>query len=103
MSFISKVFYAGTDIVAAIFILFMATPVPWYDMVAFFMLGRAFMTMAGASLTPYTMESKVFYGGGDWLLGLFCVTNAYALGGPAGNIGTFLILRGTLTWLNIEI
>jgi len=61
------------------------------------------MALVGASITPYTIESKVFYGGGDVLMGFFLTSNAVAIGGIAGNFGTFMVIRGIMTWVNIEI
>lgn len=102
MTIISKLFYAGTDIFFSLY-LFLAPPVAWLEMLVFFMFGRAMMTLVGASIPPYTMASKVFYGGTDVLMGLFLWANAADIGSLAGNIGSFLIFRGFLTWINIEI
>lgn len=102
MSFISKIFYGGTDFVFSIY-LFFAPQITGLDMVSFFMFGRAMMTMVGASITPYTIESKVFYGGSDLLMGLYLISNSVALGGLAGNFGMFLVIRGIMTCVNIEI
>jgi len=102
LSFISRIFYGGTDLVYSAF-LFFAPQIAWLDMVSMFMFGRAMMTLVGASITPYTIESKVFYGGGDVLMGFFLTSNAVAIGGLAGNFGTFMVIRGIMTWANIEI
>lgn len=102
MSFISRIFYGGTDIVFSVF-LFFAPQIAWLDLVSMFMFGRAMMTLVGASITPYTIESKVFYGGSDLLMGLFLISNSVAIGGLAGNFGTFLVIRGIMTCVNIEI
>ncbi len=103
MTIISKIFYAGTDAFFSVFLLFIAPPIVWSDVIAFFLFGRALMTFVGASIPPYTMQSKIFYGGGDFLLGMFFLANAGTLGGPAGNIGTFLAIRATMTWVGIEL
>ncbi|MFA6330350.1 MAG: hypothetical protein WCX64_06780 [Candidatus Micrarchaeia archaeon] len=102
MSFISRIFYGGTDIVFSVF-LFFAPQIAWLDLVSMFMFGRAMMTLVGASITPYTIESKVFYGGSDLLMGLFLISNSVAIGGLAGNFGTFMVIRGIMTCVNIEI
>lgn len=102
MSFISRIFYGGTDLVFSA-TLFFAPQIAWLDLVSMFMFGRAMMTMVGAHITPYTLESKVFYGGSDLLMGLFLIANSVEIGGLAGNFGAFLVFRGILTWANIEI
>jgi hypothetical protein len=102
MSFVSRLFYGGTDLVFSVY-LFFAPQIAWLDLVSMFMFGRAMMTMVGASITPYTIESKVFYGGSDALMGLFLIANSVAIGSLAGNFGTFLLIRGIMTWANIEI
>lgn len=45
---------------------------------------------------------KIFYGGGDFLLGAFFLLNALAIGGPASMIGLFLVARGGLTMIGLE-
>ncbi|MFA5247198.1 MAG: hypothetical protein WC408_04900 [Candidatus Micrarchaeia archaeon] len=102
MSFISRIFYGGTDLLFSVF-LFFAPQIAGLDLVTFFMFGRAMMTLVGAHITPYTMESKIFYGGSDVLMGLFLLANASALGGMTGNFGLFMLIRGIMTWANIEI
>jgi len=102
MSIISRIFYGGTDLVFSVF-LFFAPQVAWMDLVSMFMLGRAMMTIVGAHITPYTIESKIFYGGSDVLMGLFLMSNAVAIGWISGEFGTFMLLRGIMTWVNIEI
>jgi hypothetical protein len=102
MSFISRIFYGGTDIAFCIY-LFFVPQIPGTDILLFFMFGRAAMTLAGAYIPPYTIESKVFYGGSDLLMGLFLIFNSVALGALAGSFGEFLLFRGMLTWANIEI
>ena len=103
MSIISKVFYAGADFVMSLFLFFVAQPIPGYDVVAFFLFGRALMNAVGAYIPPYTLMSKIFYGLTDQLMGLFFTVNSAALGGPASAMGTFLLVRGTMTWVNIEL
>ncbi len=102
MSIVSRLFYGGTDLLFSVY-LFFAPQVAWLDMVTFFMFGRAMMTLVGAHITPYTMESKLFYGGSDVLMGLFLLANSMSIGALSGNYGTFLVFRGILTWANIEV
>ena len=102
MSIVSRIFYGGTDLVFSIY-LFFAPQTAGLDMVTFFMFGRAMMTMVGAHITPYTLESKVFYGGSDLLMGFYLLANSVSIGPLAGNFGAFLVFRGLLTCANIEI
>ena len=102
MSIISRIFYGGTDVVFSVY-LFFAPQIAWLDLVSMFMFGRAMMTMVGASITPYTIESKVFYGGTDLLMGFFLISNSVALGELANTFGLFMMFRGVLTCVNIEI
>lgn len=103
MSIISKVIYGGADLLIALFLTFLSTQVPWSDVVAIFLFGRALMSLAGAYLPPYTLQSKLFYGTTDIAMGAFLVSNSVSIGYGSGQIGTFLAARGTLTWLNIEL
>ena len=103
LSIISKVIYAGADFVFSLFLFFVAPPIPGYDVVGFFLFGRALMNLIGAYIPPYTLMSKLFYGLTDQLMGLFFTANSGMLGGPSSAIGTFLLIRGTMTWINIEL
>jgi hypothetical protein len=102
VTIISRLFYGGTDFLFSIY-LFFAPQTALLDLVTFFLFGRAMMTLVGASLPPYTMESKLFYGGTDVLMGLYLIANAVEIGALAGNFGTFIVIRGMMTWANIEI
>ena len=101
MSLLAQIVYAGMDFVIGFFLLVMATPIGWYDVYAFFLIGIGLMTLLKATLPPYTMMAKVFYGGSDTLIGTFMISNAYELGGPANGLGIFLLIRALLITVGI--
>jgi hypothetical protein len=80
VSLLAQIVYAGMDFVIGFFLLVMATPIGWYDVYAFFLIGIGLMTL---------------------LKGTFMISNAYELGGPANGLGIFLLIRALLITVGI--
>ena len=97
MSVVSKIVYSGVDFVIGGFLLFIAPRVGDSDIMAFWLIGIGVMTLMKATLPPNTMLAKVFYGGTDVLIGLFMLSSAASLGGPAASFGGVLLVRAGAT------